>query len=74
MVALATMAVPMVRFGPKYVTLAMGREAKWADLAMDSDSRAAAALLRGQTGTLYVWGYRPEIFVYTGLRPASMYL
>lgn len=73
-VAVATMAVPMVRFGPKYVTLAMGREAKWADLAMDSDSRAAAALLRGQTGTLYVWGYRPEIFVYTGLRPASMYL
>ena len=73
-VAVATMAVPMVRFGPKYVTLAMGREAKWADLAMDNDSRAAAALLRGQTGTLYVWGYRPEMFVYTGLRPASMYL
>ena len=24
--------------------------------------------------TLYVWGYRPEIFVYTGLKPATKYL
>src|SRR5262249_18543947 len=24
--------------------------------------------------TLYVWGYRPEMYVYTGLRPATKYL
>ena len=76
-VALATMAVPLVRFGPKYVTLAMGRETHWSDLAMDRDSRAASAkILLGSPpqSTLYVWGYRPEIFVYTGLRPATKYL
>lgn len=73
-VALATMLVPMVRFGPKYVTLAMGRENAWADLAMDRDSRAVSRLLAGMNGTLYVWGYRPEIFVYTGMKPATKYI
>ncbi len=72
--ALATMLVPMVRFGPKYVTLALGKEANWADLAMDRDSRAVSRLLAGNQGKLYVWGYRPEIFVYTGMEPATKYI
>ena len=44
---------------------------------MDRDSRAAAALTRqlAQPGdTLFVWGYRPEIYVYTQLPAATMFL
>jgi len=44
---------------------------------MDGDSRAASSLvlsLARPGATLYVWGYRPEIFVYTGLKPATKYL
>jgi hypothetical protein len=44
---------------------------------MDRDSRAAAAIIRGTArpgDTLFVWGYRPELFVYAGLRAGSMYL
>jgi hypothetical protein len=43
------------------------------DLALDRDSRDVAALAP-KSGTLYVWGYRPEIYVYTGLRPATRFL
>jgi hypothetical protein len=70
--ALLSLAVPLVRFGPRYVALA-----GWNDLAMDRDSRASSAIARSIArpgSTLYVWGYRPEIFVYTGLRPATRYL
>jgi hypothetical protein len=44
---------------------------------MDRDSRAAADLTRSlaKSGdTLFVWGYRPEIYVYTELPAATMYL
>jgi len=70
--ALLTLAVPLVRFGPRYASLA-----GWGDLAMDRDSQAAAKLAllaAGPDSTLYVWGYRPEIFVYTGMKPATKYL
>ena len=70
--ALLTMAVPLVRFGPRYLALP-----GWSDLSMDGDSRAASSLvlsLARPGATLYVWGYRPEIFVYTGLKPATKYL
>lgn len=70
--ALVCLAVPLVRFGPRYASLE-----NWNDLAMDRDSRQAAriALAAAQTGsTLYVWGYRPELYVYTGLQPSSRYL
>jgi hypothetical protein len=71
-IALLTMLVPLVRFGPRYVMLA-----NWNDLALDRDSREASAIAvryapRG--GSLYVWGYRPEDYVYTGLRPATRFL
>jgi hypothetical protein len=67
--------VPLVRFGPSYLTALRGAE--WRDTAMDRDSRAAAALtlqLAQPGDTLFVWGYRPEIYVYTRLPAATMFL
>ncbi|MGB7758525.1 MAG: hypothetical protein WBL61_01780 [Bryobacteraceae bacterium] len=67
--------IPAIRFAPAYVAAA--RDADWRDTAMDRDSRAAAALVRAmaQPGdTLFVWGYRPEDYVYTRLPAATMYL
>ena len=67
--------IPLVRFGPAYVAAA--RNADWRDTAMDRDSRAACALVRAMAkrgDTLFVWGYRPEDYVYTRLPAATMYL
>ena len=71
-VAVVAMAVPLVRFAPRYVSLA-----NWNDLALDRDSRAASRIALADApagGSLYVWGYRPEDYVYTGLRPATRFL
>jgi hypothetical protein len=77
----ALLAVPAVRFGQRYASLGAdlltGRPHRWTDLAMDQDSRAAAVLVRSQArpaDTLLVWGYRSEIYAYTGLRAATRYL
>jgi len=79
--ALVALAVPLARFGPRYAMLANdllhGRQSAWNDLALDRDSRAASriALANAPAGaSLYVWGYRPEDYVYTGLRPATKFL
>jgi hypothetical protein len=67
--------VPAVRFGPSYVAAATN--AQWRDTGMDRESRAAAAQVRrlAKPGdTLFVWGYRPEMFPYTSLPAATMYL
>jgi len=67
--------IPLARFGPTYFTAL--HNSTWRDTAMDQDSRAAAALTRqlAQPGdTLFVWGYRPELYVYTGLPAATIYL
>jgi hypothetical protein len=67
--------VPVARFAPSYLAALTNPE--WRDTAMDRDSRAAAAIIRGTArpgDTLFVWGYRPELFVYAGLRAGSMYL
>ena len=67
--------IPAARFGPSYFTAA--RNHNWRDTALDRDSRAAAALTRqlARPGdTLFVWGYRPEIYVYTQLPAATMFL
>ena len=72
---LLLLTVPMVRFAPSYVRAL--RDGGWRDSAMDRDSRAAAQLvrLRAHPGdTLFVWGYRPELYPYTGLKAATMYL
>lgn len=74
-VAVVLLAIPLVRFGPSYV--AAVRDPSWRDTAMDRDSRAAAAAILhvARPGdTLFIWGYRPEIYVYTGLPAATMYL
>jgi hypothetical protein len=62
-VALSAMVVPAVRFARVNPN----------DLALDRDSREVSALAP-KSGSLYVWGYRPEIYVYTGLRPATRFL
>jgi hypothetical protein len=71
-IAAVALLVPAVRFGPRYVTLAhdllTGRPDQWADIALDRDSRAAADIVNQHKrpgDTLFVWGYRPGIFVYT---------
>ena len=67
--------IPVIRFAPAY--WAAARNSDWRDTAMDRDSRAAAALVRATSkpgDTLFVWGYRPEDYVYTRLPAATMYL
>jgi hypothetical protein len=83
-VALAVLSllllVPLVRFGPRYATLAAadlaGREPNWSDVAMDLDSQrasAAIAKLAKPGDTLFVWGYRPDIYVYTRLLSDNLF-
>jgi hypothetical protein len=67
--------IPLTRFAPSYL-LAVS-DANWRDTAMDRDSRAAAAIVRGRAhpgDTLFVWGYRPELYPYTHLPAGTMYL
>ena len=69
--------VPAARFGPRYAKLAMNSDPQWSDLAMDQESAQAARVLnrvRQPGDTLYVWGYRPDLFAYTGMPAASRYL
>src|SRR5579862_2557399 len=72
------LAVPMVRFGPRYFSLAsdslMDVPFTWSDVAMDQESHMAARLLRAverPVDTFFIWGYRPNLIVYTGLPVAS---
>ena len=73
--AILLLLIPLTRFGPAY--LAAVRNPAWRDTAMDRDSRTAARAigeLAKPGDTLFIWGYRPEIYVYTGLPAATMYL
>lgn len=75
--AVALLLIPAIRFGPRHVLLASGQSSDWADTAMDRDSRAAARIIRhrAQPGdTLFVWGYRPELFIYSGLPAGTRFL
>jgi hypothetical protein len=72
---IALLFVPLVRFGPRYITLARGET--WSDVSMDTDSRQASAKLRmlAQPGdTLFVWGFRPDIFIDSGLPAGTRFL
>lgn len=74
--AMLLLLIPAIRFGPRYARLAMG-ETEWSDTLMDRDSRQAAALIRkaaSQGDTLFVWGYRPELYIYTRLPAANRFL
>jgi hypothetical protein len=66
--------IPAIRFGPRYFTLAIDemahRDPRWSDVTLDLDSRHVAAEIRRLAhpgDTLLVWGYRPDIYVYTRL-------
>jgi 4-amino-4-deoxy-L-arabinose transferase-like glycosyltransferase len=75
LLALLLLLIPLGRFAPTYYMAA--RDAGWRDTAMDRDSRAAAAIVRAaaQPGdTLFVWGFRPEIYVYAHLPAATRFL
>jgi hypothetical protein len=70
----------LIRFGPRYASLAYdnfaGREPNWIDVLMDLDSQQAAKKIRAlsQGGdTLFVWGYRPDIYVYTRMTSGSRF-
>jgi hypothetical protein len=74
--ALALLLIPLARFGPRYVQLARG-DSTWSDLAMSRDSRAAAEWMRTNAepgDSLLVWGYRPDVFIYSGLPAGTKYL
>jgi hypothetical protein len=67
--------IPATRFGPAYLTALTNHE--WRDIGMDRDSRTAAAFTRDLAkpgDTLFVWGYRPEMYAYTGLPAATIFL
>jgi len=67
--------IPLARFAPTYFLAA--RDAGWRDTAMDRDSRAAAAMVSARAlpgDTLFVWGFRPEIYVYAHLPAATRFL
>jgi len=72
--------VPVVRFGPRYGELvwdnAQGRQTRWADAALDVDAQDVANWInaRKRAGdTLFVWGYRPDVYVYTRMLPAGKF-
>jgi hypothetical protein len=49
----------------------------WSDLAMMQDSREAAAIARRAAkpgDRLLVWGYRPDVFVFSGIPAATRFL
>ncbi len=68
--------IPAVRFGPRYVQLAIDPRPHWADVQLDEDSWAVAeglAQRRHSGDTLFVWGYRPDIYVYVRLTPPGLF-
>ena len=77
MVALAL--IPVIRFGPRYTTLAMDLRAHrphtWSDLALAQDSDRVARILQNEPkGTLFIWGYRPDIYALSRLPAATPFL
>ena len=79
--ALALLLIPLIRFGPRYLLLARdlatGRPHHWGDIAMNQDSRAVAQIVRDAArpgDTLFVWGFRPDLWVYTRLPAATKFL
>lgn len=72
------LVIPVIRFGPRYAQLiaedARGIEHDWRDATMDRESRAAAAIVNQHAkpgDTLFIWGYRPNVAVYTKLPVAG---
>lgn len=79
-VACLALLLPLVRFGPRYAILARGlitgHETPWNDAVLDRDSRTVSAWLevhKHPGDTLFVWGYRPDVFAYTRMPMASLF-
>jgi hypothetical protein len=79
-IAIVALSLPLVRFGSRYTILARdltaGRETPWRDAVLDRDSRAVARWLEARKrdgDTLFVWGYRPDVFAYTRMPFASAF-
>jgi hypothetical protein len=74
-IVLLLLLIPLTRFAPSYYAAAT--DSTWRDVGMDNASRSAAVFVRERArpgDTLFVWGYRPEIYSYSGLRAAAVYL
>lgn len=70
---LALLVIPLVRFGPRYAQVAMGRP--WSDLALHDDARQAAGfVLQNRAQSILVWGYRPEVYAYSRVPAATPWL
>lgn len=72
--------VPLVRFGPRYALLTIDnmhrREPRWNDAILDLDSLHVAEkirALRRPGDTLFVWGYRPSMYVYTRMAAPGLF-
>ncbi len=76
----AALIIPLTRFGPRYAILGRdlltARASNWSDTALDRDSRAVSAWIEANKhpgDTLFLWGYRPDVFAYTRMQVASVY-
>ena len=59
--------IPLARFGPTYVAAVhAARLARYGHGSRQPRRRGAGPRLRSPRDTLFVWGYRPEFYVYTG--------
>lgn len=72
--------IPFIRFGPRYFSLAfedlIARRPNWIDVNLDLDSQDVARQLKTMVqpaDTLFVWGYRPDIYVYTRLIAPALF-
>jgi hypothetical protein len=73
--------IPAIRFAPRYARLVaeqmQGAEHLWSDLAMMHDSATVAERLRGLAvpdATLLVWGYRPDVYVFSRLPAGARFM
>jgi hypothetical protein len=67
--------IPAARFGPRYLAVARGEP--WADLAMFESSKQAAEALQRMSRkgeTLFVWGYRPDLYVLSRMPAGTRFL
>jgi hypothetical protein len=77
---LLLLLIPFIRFGPRYADLTLDnllhKQPNWSDVAMDLDSQQAANIINASKQTndsLFIWGYRPDIYVYTRLTPPEKF-
>jgi hypothetical protein len=80
-VLLLLLAIPALRFAPVSLQIGWqtlhGRMPASRDLALYNDARRAASLMKPlaqPSDALLVWGYRPELYVLTGLVAGTRYL